>query len=82
VARAKLSLQIAFGRAVRQCREEAGLSQEELGHRSGLARNHVGEIERGELNPTLKSIDLIARTLGIEASELVARAEALTAPKG
>ena len=28
--------------------------QEELGMRAGLHRNHVGAIERGEINPTLR----------------------------
>jgi transcriptional regulator with XRE-family HTH domain len=42
-----------LGEPVRQLRQEAGLSQEELGHGAGLHRNHVGGIERGELDPNL-----------------------------
>lgn len=75
---AKPPLHVAFGLAVRRLREEHGLSQEELGHRTGLHRNHVGQIERGELTPTLKSVEVIARALGTGASQLVARAEELT----
>lgn len=69
-------LNVAFGLAVRQLREQQALSQEELGIRTGLHRNHVGEIERAELSPTLKSIELIAKALDVKPSELIAAAEA------
>ncbi len=75
---AKVSLHVGFGLAVRRLREERGLSQEELGYRTGLHRNHVGQIERAEVTPTLKSVEVIAQALGTSASELVAQAEQLT----
>ena len=56
-------------------RAERDISQEELAHRSGLHRNHVGEIERGETNATLDTVDAIAGALGIQPSELVRLAE-------
>lgn len=68
---------MAFGLAVRALREERGVSQEELGHLTGLHRNHVGQIERAELNPTLKSVELIAKALDVSPSQLVSRAETL-----
>jgi transcriptional regulator with XRE-family HTH domain len=74
---AKLALPVAFGFAVRRLREDRRLSQEELGHLTGLHRNHVGQIERGEVTPTLNSIEVIAKALGMSASELLARAEEL-----
>lgn len=64
-----------FGAAVRSLRRERGVSQEELGQRAGLHRNHVGQIERGELSPTLDTIDVIANALAVRASDLIARAE-------
>jgi transcriptional regulator with XRE-family HTH domain len=74
---ARLPLHVAFGRVVRELRTERGISQEELGNRTGLHRNHVGQVERGELSPTLTSVDVLADALGLPASELVARAERL-----
>lgn len=69
---------VAFGRAIRQLREERGLSQEELGYKSGgLHRNYVGGVERAELNPTLTQIFRLAKGLGVEASELIAATEVL-----
>jgi transcriptional regulator with XRE-family HTH domain len=68
-------LSVGFGIAVRQLRQERQLSQEELGHRTGLHRNHVGEIERAELSPTLNSVEVLADALGVTPSELIAFAE-------
>ena len=72
---ARLPLHVAFGQVVRELREEQGLSQEELGNRTGLHRYHVGQVERGELAPTLKSVEVLADALGLPASELIARSE-------
>jgi transcriptional regulator with XRE-family HTH domain len=44
----------ALGRAVRELRARRGHSQETLGFASGLHRNYVGAIERGEINPTFR----------------------------
>ena len=68
-------LHARFGRAVRELRLEKNLSQEELAHRTGLHRNHVGQIERGELSPTLTTIEVLAAVLETRPSVLVARAE-------
>jgi transcriptional regulator with XRE-family HTH domain len=65
----------AFGAALRQCRQKAKLSQEELGHRSGLHRTYVGSVERGERNISLKNIHLLAQTLDTTASRLLVVAE-------
>jgi transcriptional regulator with XRE-family HTH domain len=74
---ARLPLHVAFGRVIRELRTEQGLSQEELGNRTGLHRNHVGQVERGELAPTLKSVEVLADALGVAPSELIARSERL-----
>ena len=74
---ARSPVHAAFGNAVRELRRERGLSQEELGHRSGLHRNYIGGIERGELNPTLTSIIKLARAFEMRGSLLLQRAEAL-----
>jgi transcriptional regulator with XRE-family HTH domain len=71
------ALSSAFGLAVRQLRQERGISQEQLGQTAGLHRNHVGEIERAEMSPTLDTVEAIALALTILPSELLARAEQL-----
>ena len=66
---------VSFGRIVRNRREAAGLSQEELGERTGLSRNYVGMIERGEANPTLLVVQQIAVALECTMVSLVAELE-------
>ena len=68
-------LHVALGKAVRRLREKRGISQEELGYRSGLHRNHVGNVERGDSVPTLHSVEALATGLEITASALIASSE-------
>jgi transcriptional regulator with XRE-family HTH domain len=60
-----------LGRAVRELRARRGLSQEMLGFRSGLHRNYIGAIERGEINPTFKVLMKLSRGLDIQLSEII-----------
>ena len=46
---------------------------EQLGHRSGLHWTFVGQIERGERNPTLLTIVRLARGLGCDVGTLTRR---------
>jgi transcriptional regulator with XRE-family HTH domain len=61
----------ALGRAVREAKARRGISQEELGFRAVLHRNYVGAIERGEINPTFRTLMQLTRGLDIELSALV-----------
>lgn len=63
---------VAFGRTVRRLRNGQNLSQEELAERSGLHRNYIGGIERGERNIGLKALFALARGLNVRPSELLA----------
>jgi transcriptional regulator with XRE-family HTH domain len=47
-----------------------GLTQEQLGERSGLSYKAIGEIERGVGNPTIGTLDTIAAALQIDVSTL------------
>ncbi len=46
-----------------------------LAEQAGIARSHMGKIERGEHMPTLALIFRIARALGCSATTLVAETE-------
>jgi transcriptional regulator with XRE-family HTH domain len=65
---------VAFGQAVRQARDKAGLSQEELAHRAGIDRSYMSSIERGGQNVGMISAARIAQTLGMSLAELMLEA--------
>jgi transcriptional regulator with XRE-family HTH domain len=67
----------AFGQAIRELREERGISQEAFALRCSIDRSHYGGMERGERNPSLTSVFKIADSLGVCPSEIHARAERL-----
>ena len=52
-----------LGRAVRKRRRELDFSQEDLAERAGLHRNYISDIERGDRNPSLESIQKLAKAL-------------------
>ncbi|WBL25726.1 helix-turn-helix domain-containing protein [Zunongwangia sp. HGR-M22] len=46
------------------------ISQEELGLRTGNAKKTIGEIERGNTNPTFETLFKIAKELKVEVFQL------------
>lgn len=67
----------AFGEVIRKARVEQGISQEELGFKAGMPRNHVGNIERGENAPTISHLVKLAEGLNVTAASLIAEMEKL-----
>ncbi|MEX1142302.1 MAG: helix-turn-helix transcriptional regulator [Thermoleophilaceae bacterium] len=65
----------ALGDVLREVRAERGLSQEELGLRTGVHRNYVGGIERGERSPTVVVVATLAEELDTSLHVLFERAE-------
>lgn len=63
-----------FGRAVRTLREQRDLSREEVAARSGLSAVYIGNIERGEVNPTLLTQVKLASGIGLPLDAIVATA--------
>ncbi len=61
----------ALGWAIRETRARRGLSQDRLGIKAGLHRNYVGAVERGETNPTFKTLVLVCAGLAVPLSELM-----------
>lgn len=69
--------QEAFGRVLRQLRQEAGMSQEQLGLESGIQRNFISLIETGQNQPTVTTMFRLARALNVKPSELIAQVESI-----
>jgi transcriptional regulator with XRE-family HTH domain len=62
---------IKFGQRVKQLRLEKVLTQEQFAQKCGLHKNYIGMVERGERNPSLVNIEVIAKGLEIEIWELM-----------
>ncbi len=60
----------AVGQRIRNYRTKKGLSQEKLAELSGCHPTYIGQLERGEKNATLESVERIAVALGISLSKL------------
>ena len=64
----------ALGRAIRELRLELEYSQEAFADAVGIDRSYVGGIERGEHNLALMNLLKISKTLKLNASQLLAKA--------
>ncbi len=60
-----------FGQKMQKVRKSQGISQEELAARLSLHRTYVGMVERGERNPTIRTLYKIAKALKVDSSELL-----------
>jgi transcriptional regulator with XRE-family HTH domain len=60
-----------FGTHLRAIRIKKGLSQEELANDADIPINQVGRIERGEVNPSLSTINSLAKALDVRLYELM-----------
>ena len=59
-----------IGERIRTLRKGKGLSQEELAFKASTHASYIGQLERGEKNITLESLDNITKALDITLEEL------------
>ena len=74
---ARIAPEQAFARALREIRKRRGISQENLGFESGYHRTYISLLERGKMNPSLRTMLSIASALGVSTAELVGSVERL-----
>jgi transcriptional regulator with XRE-family HTH domain len=62
---------VAFGKHLRSVREAKKLTQEELAYRCEIPLSQVGRMERGVRSPTLSTILVLSKGLGVEPKVLL-----------
>lgn len=58
------------GKTIKRIRVEKGLKQTDLAKQSGLPQSHISRLEAGVHSPSLKTIEKVAKALGITAGDL------------
>ena len=66
-----MDLRRRFATNIRAKRAERGWSQEELAFEAGPHRTYISGIERGVRNVGIDNIEVIAKALNVEPSELL-----------
>jgi transcriptional regulator with XRE-family HTH domain len=59
-----------LGARVRQIRLAQEKTQEDVAERAGLSYKFIGEVERGAANPSIDSVEKLARGLGVQVIDL------------
>lgn len=65
-----MTIQEKIGIALRNYREQSGLSQEQLSFKANLHRTYVGSVERGERNISVINIIALCKALKVKPSDL------------
>ena len=60
-----MTINVFFGKRVREARKLRGWSIERLSFESGVNKNYISDLERGMRNPTLKVVDALCQALRI-----------------
>jgi XRE family transcriptional regulator, regulator of sulfur utilization len=68
--RARSNAHRRLGAAVRELREQHGLTQAQMAAGAGLRRYHLAAIERGEVDPTFLTLVRITRAVPVPLAEL------------
>lgn len=58
-----------FGASLRRLRQERGYTIEEAAKRGGVTANYLGDVERGQRNPTMKVVARLLAGLRVSWSE-------------
>ena len=64
------SLQIIIGKQIQKIRELQGISQQDLAAKCNFEKSNMSRLEAGRVNPTLSTLEKIAKALDITLAEL------------
>ena len=61
-----LEPEFAIIQAMIDARKESGLTQKELSERTGIAQSDISKLERGNANPSLRTLQRLAEGMGMK----------------
>jgi transcriptional regulator with XRE-family HTH domain len=64
------SIQIIVGKQIQKLRESRGLSQQDLAAKCNFEKSNMSRLETGRVNPTLSTLEKIAKALDVSIAEL------------
>ena len=62
---------IQFGKKLREVRLKKNLSQGDIARILGVHRTYISGLERGRRNPSLLTVQKVAKALGVSVDKLV-----------
>jgi transcriptional regulator with XRE-family HTH domain len=71
----RVTPEAAFASVLQKQRKSSGLSQEQLGFDSGYHRTYIGMLERGLMNPSLRTILSLCTALKVPAGQFIEAVE-------
>ena len=60
-----------FSKKLRGIRDKKKMTQAEVALKAGITTNYYSRVERGEENPTYKTIMALAKALGVKSSDIL-----------
>lgn len=70
-----MDVEVAFGKVIKEFRNNKKISQEELAHICSLDRTFISLLERGKRRPTINTLFSIAKGLEVLPRDLIKKTE-------
>ncbi len=77
-----MEIRETFATNLRLKRRAAGMSQEDMADRADIDRTYISALERGVYSATIDMVDKLAKVLGVEAADLLAKPKSANARRG
>lgn len=56
---------------IKALREQRGMTQEQLAEKAGVSRTYLARLETARQDPTLSTLEKLAKALGVKATRLI-----------
>jgi transcriptional regulator with XRE-family HTH domain len=64
LSRIRYNFAVTSGQLIRQARKRKGLSQAELAFRAGTRQSAISRLERGDISPSVETLESLLRVMG------------------